>query len=266
MQADAALARTLGAHALPAFLIALVVLLVMAGLLWWSLRRYAIPRPSSALPPALFLMLWLALGFGVVVGAALSFAELADALDTEQELGAFDEAFSLALRQSVSRSSLQVFAWLTQLGDAATLIALGIAVGLMLVLRNKRWLALGWSLALLGNAVLNPLLKQVFERVRPVHEHGLTVAEGWSFPSGHASGSVVAYGMLAYVLIRMLPAAWHLPLVLLASALAFTTGASRVFLQVHWPSDVMAGFATGSAWLAVCIGSIELTRYYRKRV
>jgi undecaprenyl-diphosphatase len=70
--------------------------------------------------------------------------------------------------------------------------------------------------------------------------------------------------MLAYVVIRTLPAGWHLPAVLLASAMAFTIGCSRVFIQVHFASDVVAGFASGIAWLALCIGGIELIRYRRR--
>jgi len=266
MRPDPALAaaQALGAHALPLFCALLAAVLLAAGTLWWLLRRYAVPSQPSRLPPAAFLLLWLAIGFAVVVGAALLFAELAEALGADAEMGRFDEALSGALRGSVARPTLEAFAWLTRLGDPPTLSVLGVVVALLLLAAGRRWLALGWIVALVGNSVLNPLLKRVFERVRPLHEHGLAFAEGFSFPSGHASGSVVAYGMLAYVLVRTLPAAWHLPAVLVASAVAFSTGASRVFLQVHYASDVIAGFATGSAWLAACIGSIELTRYYRR--
>jgi undecaprenyl-diphosphatase len=116
-------------------------------------------------------------------------------------------------------------------------------------------------LAVAGNGVLNTTLKQVFERVRPVHDDGLVMAHGFSFPSGHSSGAVVLYGMLAYVLCRFVPPRGHLPLVLAAVALAFSVGVSRVFLRVHFASDVLAGFASGTAWLVVCIASIELTRW-----
>lgn len=116
--------------------------------------------------------------------------------------------------------------------------------------------------------MLNPLLKNVFARARPVHDNLRAFADGWSFPSGHSSSSVVAYGMLAYVLVRLLPtrhAAAHLPIVVAAAALAFTIGCSRVFLQVHFATDVLAGFASGTAWLAVCIGALELARYRRQQ-
>ena len=88
---------------------------------------------------------------------------------------------------------------------------------------------------------------------------------GFSFPSGHSSGSVVAYGMLAYLALRLLPIRWHLPGLLATVALAFTVGASRLFLGVHFASDVIAGFASGAAWLAMCITLIERMRWrYRQ--
>ena len=74
--------------------------------------------------------------------------------------------------------------------------------------------------------------------------------------------------MLAYVLIRLLPPAqaarWGLLLVRAATALAFTIGCSRIFIQVHFATDVLAGFASGMSWLAVCSVSIEWMRHVRR--
>jgi undecaprenyl-diphosphatase len=74
---------------------------------------------------------------------------------------------------------------------------------------------------------------------------------------------VITYGMLAYLAMRFVSSHWHVPVALAVSALAGTIGASRMFLRVHYASDVIAGFALGTAWLAVCITSIELTQWYR---
>jgi undecaprenyl-diphosphatase len=100
--------------------------------------------------------------------------------------------------------------------------------------------------------------------VRPVHDQAIATASGWSFPSGHTSGSLVTYGMIAYVLVRTTPARWHLPVVIAATIVAFSTACSRVFLRVHFASDVLAGFASGTAWLVACILSVELARMVRQ--
>jgi len=258
-----ALAHGLGEHALLAFGLALAALLAVVALLWNALQH----RPAQGAlgaAPAAFLLLRAAFGFALIVGAAALFAELADELETREEMGAVDEALTAALSASVPPSALQVFALVTHGADTATLTVLGIAVAGVLLVRGRRGLALAWVTAVGGNALLNVTLKGVFERARPLHDDGLVLAQGWSFPSGHASGAVVAYGMLAHVLVHSLPARFHLPAVLVAAAAAFSIGCSRVFLRVHHASDVVAGFASGGAWLVVCIASVEATRWYRR--
>jgi undecaprenyl-diphosphatase len=258
------LAGTAGRHALALFGVLLVALLVAVLVLWHAHWRWGVPRETSRMPPAAFLLLRLALGFGLVVAGAALFAELAEGLGAHRAMGALDTAFTAALQQSVPLGALQAFAAITQLGNPLTVIVGCIAVAAALLWRGRRWLALAWLVAVAGNSLLNVTLKGVFARVRPPHADGLVAASGYSFPSGHASGSVVFYGMLAYLAVRLLPRPWPLPTRLAATAVAFATGSSRVFLRVHYASDVLAGFASGTAWLAVCIVSIELTRWYRR--
>jgi undecaprenyl-diphosphatase len=260
-----ALAHTAGAHALGAFGVLLVLLLVAVLLLWRAHGRWGVPHATSRLPPAAFLLLRLVVGFGLVVGAAALFAELAEGLGAHRTMGLVDTAFTAALGQSVPLPALQLFASITQLGNPLTVIVICVVVAAALLWRRRRWLALAWVIAVAGNSLLNVTLKSVFARVRPPHADGLVAASGYSFPSGHASGSVVLYGMLAYLAVRLLPRPWPLPIVLAATAVAFATGSSRVFLRVHYASDVLAGFASGTAWLVVCIVSIETTRWYRRR-
>lgn len=260
--------RSLALHALPVFAVGLLAVMATVLALGWLLRRHGVRRETSRLPPLAWLLGWLALGFGLITGAANLFAEIADSLGDGRKLGQLDLVFSDTIRATMPREALRGFALLTHLGDTLTLTGLCIAGMLWLLRLRQRALCLGWVMAFVGNALLNHTLKGIFARARPLHEHGLAFADGWSFPSGHASGSVVAYGMLAYVLARLLPrrlASLHLPLAALAAALAFATGSSRVFLQVHFASDVLAGFASGSAWLAVCIAALELRRYRQRQ-
>jgi len=265
LEAAEALATEWGRVALPGFFAGLAGALLGMCALWWALRRYAVPREHSRLPPWAFLGLHLLLGFALIFGAAAVFAQIAERLGTGEALGRLDQAFTASISTSTPAQALRVFAWLTHFGDRATQWTIGIGVTLLLLAARHRELALGWAAAVAGNGMLNTALKNVFERSRPIHDHGLVTETGWSFPSGHSSGSVVIYGMLAYLAIRLLPDRWQLPAVLAATMVAYTTGCSRVFLQVHFASDVIAGFCSGTAWLAVCIGSVELLRYARGR-
>ena len=266
---ETALVQLLGAHPLTLYFALLATLKVIAAALWWAAHRYTVPHKTSRLPAASYLLIRLIAGFAIVVAAAAGFAEIAIELADGRRVGDLDQVFSSAVRQNLAAPAARLFGWLTHLGDTATITSLCVAVALLLLSRGRRLLALGWTLAIAGNALLNVTLKSLFARARPLHEGAPSLEQGFSFPSGHSSGSVVAYGMLAYVLIRQLPPAqaarWGLPLVLAATALAFTIGCSRIFIQVHFATDVLAGFASGLSWLAVCIVSIEWMRQAQRR-
>lgn len=271
MPADSSALNTtiinLATHALALYGVLLACVLAGAAGGWWLLNRYAVRRESSRFSPLIYLAGRLGLGFVLIIAAAALFAELSEVLGDGEKAGALDLLFSDTIRATASRATLQVFALLTHFGDTLTLTTVTVLAAAGLLWRGKRWLCAGLLMTVLGNALLNHTLKAIFERTRPIHDHGLVMADGWSFPSGHASGSVVVYGMLAYVVLRLLPAkvpdSLRIFTVMLAAAIAFTTGCSRVFLQVHFATDVMAGFASGAAWLTVCVISTELAAYYR---
>lgn len=257
-------AQWAGTHALALFLASLLAWLLLTWWFWRSVSRYAqSPQPEHALPWRA-LLVRMALAFAAIVVGAELFAEIADAVQNEQALGAADNAFTTALAQSVPTSALQVFAAVTRLGNPSTVTALCTVVAIGLLWRGRRWLALAWVASVSGIALLNFSIKQVFARVRPVHDDGLVQATGFSFPSGHSSVSVVTYGMLAYLAICLLPRTYHLPVALAMTALAGTIGVSRLFLRVHFASDVVAGFSVGLVWLACCVTCIELARHWTR--
>lgn len=254
------LADALGRHALGVWALLLLVGLAAAALGVRLLDRRDAPGVASA-PQLSRLLPALATGFGLLLAAAAVFAELAEALrDQGSPLGAFDDRLALALDAHVEPAALAVFGLLTHLGDVWTLTGLGVLVTLVLLLRGRTGLAVFWAVSLAGNGILIRALKSVFERVRPQHDTPLTHSDGWSFPSGHTAGAVVAYGLLAYLAWRLLPRRWRLPCVLAATATAITVGVSRVFLRVHHASDVLAGWAGGGAWLIVSIACAEMAR------
>jgi undecaprenyl-diphosphatase len=195
------------------------------------------------------------LSLGGVLVTALAFIALALALNSDTALPQFDTALTAALSRSLSIDALQFWLPVTHLGDGITRTLLGIGVAAVLY-RRRRALAVTWLLALIGGGLLNRSLKAWFERVRPTRDHDLIVELSWSFPSGHASGAMVTYGMLGFILLRVTPPKWHAAIVALAMIVVANIGLSRVLLQVHFFSDVLAGFALGAAWLAACIGAL----------
>ncbi len=248
-------AQALGMHALLVFGAALLVLLAAATGAW-AVWRHVGARPLAAVaqvPAVAWLGLRLVAGLATVLAAAALFAEMLEWSDADDALGVFDTALARTLSQWMPPGALRGFGWITRLGDPPWLTAVVLVVGAWLLWRGQRRLALAWVAAGAGNGILNHGLKQVFARVRPVHEHGFAVADGFSFPSGHTSGAVAVYGMLAVLVLRLAPPRWQLPALLALVALVFAIGCSRVLLQVHWASDVLAGFASGLAWLTVCV-------------
>ena len=209
------------------------------------------------------IQLRLAIGSFVIFTGVWIFTMLETALTAGVPMLPWDQAVIDTLSTHVTPQSLKASAALTHLADPRTLTVLCIFGALVLLLRRQPGLACAWVLAIAGNGVLNQRLKLFVGRVRPLDADGAVLAQGLSFPSGHSSGAVVTYGMLAYLAMRLLPKVWHLPTVLLALLLSLAVGASRILLGVHFPSDVLAGYASGMTWLALCVTSVELVYWHR---
>lgn len=261
MTFDLRLAGLIGSHAVPSFLCGIALLLTTVSAVWLLRKRCRATSRAPHAPQRALVAHWV-VALAVAGGAALIFLEMAEASRAHEAMAGFDAVLAQALGESVSPVTARLFGAATHLGDPATLTVLGLVVAVALVAFRQRGLAAFWIVALVGNGSINTVLKNVYERARPNAEvlHQLTVpslANGWSFPSGHTSGAVVAFGALAYILVCTTPSRWHLPVVLFAVAVAFTVAVSRVVLQVHWASDVVAGSISGMLWLAVCVLTVE---------
>jgi undecaprenyl-diphosphatase len=148
----------------------------------------------------------------------------------------------------------------TWLGSDGVLWAVIGGAAIILAIR-KRWrLAIYLLVTGAGALVLDPLLKSLVGRLRPVVAHPLAHGTGDSFPSGHSLGSIVCYGA---VLLVFLPAArgrWKPAFVTLVVALVALIGISRILLGVHYVSDVVGAWALGIAWLGITAFAFELSR------
>jgi len=206
------------------------------------------------------------MSMAVAIIACLGFVEIADEIGADEDLGQFDAALSGALSLHASDDQLRFFATLTDLGDKRFLIPLSAAIGLLLMFRRRWFLAAAWVVATAAGGLVNTALKAIFERSRPEFLHGFAAADGWSFPSGHSSGSFIVYGLLAYLIVLQSESRWHLPVAALAMSLIVCVGFSRVILQVHYFSDVLGGYAFGAAWVAAWIAGLEAFRRRQGRV
>jgi undecaprenyl-diphosphatase len=196
----------------------------------------------------------------VTLAAMLGFGGLADQVVDREELTEFDQQLAISLHHNGTVDQIGIFKAITHFGDYRTLACVGLAVSLILLF-SRRWLLLiGWVVALTGSGFLNAMLKALFHRGRPVFANPWLTEPGWSFPSGHAMGSLIAYGMLAYILI----VAWRVPfprtIVSLSVGLVLTIGFSRIYLGVHFFSDVVGGYAAATMWLSICISGCEIAR------
>lgn len=255
-----------GQHAWPLYLAWLALTLAGTAAATWWLGSRALPAASvasarhagplsntAATMPTHRTQLQLGLGLTMLAAGTVGFAVLASQLGTGAALDRADLAFAAGVHAHLPPDVKPGFAMLTVLANTATLTGLGVLMALSLLLRGRHRLALVWVLAVGGNSLLNPALKQLFERARPAADQAYLAASGYSFPSGHSSGALVAYGMWACLAQRALPARWR-PVAFGAAVLMIgTVGTSRLFLGVHYASDVLAGYASGMAWLGVCL-------------
>ncbi len=152
---------------------------------------------------------------------------------------------------------------LTALGSPSVLALFVLAVAGSLVVR-RQYHALGLLLvATLGGVLLNAVLKHVFARPRPPLAFHLTEVQSMSFPSGHAMESAIIYLTMAALLARLVqPRLLQLYFIGLAFFLTFAVGVSRVYLGVHYATDVLAGWTAGLAWALLCW---TVARYLQQR-
>lgn len=213
------------------------------------------------------LLLFVTLGGGVWV-----FLEVADEV-VEGDTQSIDETILLAMRSSGNLSDPLGPLWLeemardiTALGGIAVLSFLGLATLVYFLLIRRRRIAYFMLGSVVGGALLTFLFKTGFDRPRPTLVPHESHAYSASFPSGHSMMSAVVYLTLGALLARV-----HAQRVLkayflsLAIFLTCAVGLSRIYVGVHWPTDVLAGWAAGTAWAVFCWG-IALWLQHRRLI
>ncbi len=195
----------------------------------------------------------------LLTGAIWAFIELADEV-VEGETRALDEKFLLLLRNPDDLSDPLGPYWLeemgrdfTALGGVGVLTLVTLSVLGFLLLRRQFHACLYVAVAVGGGILMSSLLKMAFARPRPdLVAHGSYVYTA-SFPSGHSMMASAVYFTLAALLASLeLSARVRAYLLVIAAFFSLLVGVSRVYLGVHWPTDVLAGWAAGTAWALLC--------------
>jgi undecaprenyl-diphosphatase len=194
----------------------------------------------------------------VVAGGVLLFAKLMGMVQGEPR--AFDRAILLTFRNSTDLSDPIGPQWLeiifrdiTSLGGATVLTLMTIAVTGFLLIDAKRGAAILVLGSVIGGVVLSTILKLGIDRPRPDLVVHLVEVHTASFPSGHAMLSAVVYLTLGGLLSRVeRPRRIKIYVLSVAVILTLLIGVSRVYLGVHWPTDVLAGWCAGATWAMLC--------------
>jgi undecaprenyl-diphosphatase len=189
------------------------------------------------------------------------FGRLAEDVVSNDSQVSIDQTVATAIHGLMTPALTTFFLVVTALGSMEAIALLSV-VGAVVFGTWRRWLLFGtWVIAAGGSVMFILLLKALFARPRPYFEQPLLLETYYSFPSGHAMEAVVLYGTLAYFAVLALRT-WRAraAVILGTSLLVLLIGFSRMYLGVHYFSDVVAGYAAGGMWLSTCITAMEFVR------
>src|SRR6201986_4439573 len=171
--------------------------------------------------------------------------------------GAAARLNSLVAGHAAVVSVVKAVTWLGSSGVLWTVTGVAAAV---LALRRRWRLAVYLLVAGAGALILDPVLKVLVGRLRPVVAHPVAYGNGDSFPSGHALGSIVCYGALFLVFLPATRGMWRRVFIVVIGTLIAAIGISRLLLGVHYLSDVLGAWALGITWLGITAFAFELSR------
>jgi membrane protein DedA with SNARE-associated domain/membrane-associated phospholipid phosphatase len=223
---------------------------------------------AARFTPGTGLGLHLTVGLLVSVTALWLFGAITEDVVHHDPLTLFDIALAHQFRTHATPLGDRVFYAVSVFGAPVSLAVFGAVVAAVLAWRRHSLAFWGWIAAYGGGSVIDWSLKHIIRRPRPPLAEAYYAEHSFSFPSGHATMSLVAFGMLAYLLITF----WarrvraKIAVALLAFVLIVLIGFSRLYLGVHYFSDVVGGYAAATVWVAACASGVEIARRRRHGV
>jgi len=231
------------------------------NLVFRGMRRAGIDAQSFYATVGIFLVV----GAIIAVAATVAFASLAENV-LEGGTQTFDVAILEWLHGHQSKALTAVMVEMTYLGTGTVVIVVVGVAALFLWHTEHKHSARLLLAATIGNILLNGALKLVYHRPRPSVFAWQTTAVSSSFPSGHAMSATVVYGTVAYLLMRLQKHHWAKMLTLTgATLLILLICLTRLYLGVHYPSDVLGGIVVGLAWASFCMATLEASLVLARR-
>jgi len=212
--------------------------------------------------PRRVFLLRLALGALSLFATAWLFGAITeDVVNHDAPLGTIDLDVATWLHAHATSPATRLMFFVSDLGAPLTVMAMTSVLAILLVWKRQRPQLLLLLLAVPGGALLNVILKHLVHRDRPIFEDPIQTLTSYSFPSGHAMGSTVFFGTLAAIVIWQVRD-WRLCALAITIAGLFVALIcfSRIYLGVHYLSDVIAGFLAGVVWLGACLFAVAALR------
>jgi len=213
---------------------------------------------QDRLSPEGYLGLHLTIGLVLIVVGSWLFGGITEDIIHHDPLVDVDIAISQFLAAHTEPKFTSAMLLVSLAGSPLTVLLLSLVLAAYFAWQ-RRWYEVSLLVVAVGGAeILDLLLKLIVARQRPTLLNPLLTLPDYSFPSGHAMGSMAFYGLLAYLIIRRVPLwRWRVAAAMIASVLILLIGFSRMYLGVHYFSDVLGGYAAGFVWLVITITGVE---------
>ncbi len=201
-----------------------------------------------------FLGLHLVAGVIIFAAMTLTLGEISEDIRNHEPLTVADAQLSTWLHSHTLPLLTSAMFVVTYLGSGVIASCIALVLGLYLIWRRRFYWLAAFVSSVYGGMLLNRILKYAFQRPRPHFDDPLLSLSSYSFPSGHTMTATVVYGVLAvYFFATTQDWRRRVVIVLVASLLILLVGFSRIYLGVHYLSDVLGAMAEGLAWLALCL-------------
>jgi undecaprenyl-diphosphatase len=219
---------------------------------------------QARLSPAEFLGLDLTIGAIILFGGVWIFGWIAEDVVTGDPLTVVDMEIAVWLHLHATPTLTDAMKFISLLASWPVVMGICLSMAVYFVRKRSHFRLLALILTIPVGMFLTVLLKIAFHRSRPTWDDPILMIETFGFPSGHSMAATLLYGFLAAFGVRKAQAwRWRVLAVLAAGMLIVLIGFSRLYLGVHYLSDVLAGMAAGSAWLALCLTVVGTLQRHR---